>query len=69
MYMLQRANIKNAVANIVVAILFSNSGSAVKIIVNRLVSCIVSSCLAFIVGVSLLVEFPVYYVVSVALCD
>ena len=49
MYMLQRAKMKNAVANIAVAMRLSKSDSAVTSIVTRLVSCSTNSCLAFMV--------------------
>ena len=66
--MLQRANMKNAIANSAVVRLFSNRFSAVSSIIMKLVSCSASSSLAFIVLFGLLVElpknkvaFPVFY--------
>ena len=56
-YMLQRAKIKNDAANIVVAIMFSNSDSAVTSIVIRLVICSANSCFAFIVLCIYLLNF------------
>ena len=68
MYMLQRANMKNAIANSALVRLFSNRFSAVTSIIMKLVSCSASSSLAFIVLFGILVElpknkvaFPVFY--------